>query len=280
MSIRSLPQIKALEGATNLSFEPGQASLARWNPGVRAATDAADTISIYDVIGADPWTGEGVSAKRIAAALRSIGAKDVVVNLNSPGGDFFEGIAIYNLLREHAGKVTVKVMGLAASAASVIAMAGDAIEISSVGFLMVHNAWAIAIGNQHDMRAAAETLAPFDDAMAGLYAARAKVDKSVAAGWMDKETWFNGAQAIDAGLADALLPNDQLAESDEPAAKALNASRQIEAALRAYGYSRGQARGLLQESRGMPGAAANAKPSAGDVTAADLLRLAKTIRGE
>jgi ATP-dependent Clp protease protease subunit len=129
------------------------------------------------VIGQDPWTGEGVTSKADRGALRPSARSDVTVNINSPGGDFFEGIAIYSLLREHPHNVTVKVMGLAASAASIIAMAGDKIEISDIGFLMVHNAWALAVGNRHDMREAADTLEPFDDAMAGLYAARAGVDQ-------------------------------------------------------------------------------------------------------
>ncbi|TKA83994.1 Clp protease ClpP, partial [Sulfitobacter sp. 15WGC] len=73
--------------------------------------------------------GDGVTSKRIAGALRSIGERDVRVDINSPGGDFFEGVAIYNMLREHKAKVTVNVLGLAASAASVIAMAGDEIKV-------------------------------------------------------------------------------------------------------------------------------------------------------
>ena len=88
-----------------------------------AEADEGATISIYDVIGEDWWTGEGVTAKRIAAALRAIGKEPVTVAINSPGGDMFEGLAIYNLLREHEGEVNVKVLGLAASAGSVIASA-------------------------------------------------------------------------------------------------------------------------------------------------------------
>ncbi|MFT2622165.1 head maturation protease, ClpP-related, partial [Escherichia coli] len=71
---------------------------------------------------------------------------------NSPGGDMFEGLAIYNLLREHEGEVNVKVLGLAASAGSVIAMAGDTVQIARAGFLMIHNAWVVAMGNRNDLR--------------------------------------------------------------------------------------------------------------------------------
>ena len=90
--------------------------------------------------------------------------------------------------------VTVQVMGIAASAASVIAMAGDEILIPESGFLMIHDAWALAIGNRHDMRAAADLLEPFDGAMASVYAARSGQDKETVAQWMDDETWFNGGK--------------------------------------------------------------------------------------
>lgn len=283
MSLRRLPDIRAFErpAGDGLSPIPADPALARWKPGIHAVTaDASSTISIYDVIGQDPWTGEGVTAKRIAGALRAIGSNDVTVNVNSPGGDFFEGIAIYSLLREHPHNVTVKVMGLAASAASIIAMAGDRVEISSVGFLMVHNAWALAVGNRHDMREAADTLEPFDDAMAELYAARAGVDKAEAAGWMDKETWFNGNQAIEAGLADALLPATEIEQTDDTGAKALAAVRRVDAALARQGMPRSERKSLLGELKG--GMTGSAPPTAmtgsGDLSAADLQQIINIFR--
>jgi len=276
MTLRSLPEIKAFDKLSTLAFEPDESALARWNPGVQAASGSDDTvISIYDVIGEDPWTGGGVTTKGIAGLLRRIGAQAVTVNLNSPGGDFFEGIGIYNLFREHPAKVTVKVMGLAASAASVIAMAGDEIQISEVGFMMVHNAWAIAIGNRHDFRVAADTLEPFDDAMAALYASRAGVEKEVASGWMDDETWFNGSQAVEAGLADGILAAAEIGEADRDQTKSLAAVRRVDVALAKQGLPRSERRTLLSEiKRGTPDAAAPATHDAGaDLSAcfADLL---------
>src|SRR5690606_10809382 len=92
---------------------PGEAFEA-WAAQPKAAGEAADNvISIFDVIGEDWWTGEGFTAKRCAGALRKIGNRDVVVQINSPGGDVFEGMAIYNLLRSHPANVTVEVMGIA-----------------------------------------------------------------------------------------------------------------------------------------------------------------------
>lgn len=279
MSQRKLPKIQAFDRLSeDLSPVPADHALARWTPGVKAATEGDQTvISIYDVIGEDPWTGDGMTSRKMAGILRNIGARDVTVNVNSPGGDFFEGIAIYNLLREHPHHVTVKVMGLAASAASVIAMAGDKILISEIGFLMIHNAWAVAIGNRHDMTAAASTLEPFDDAMAGLYATRAGIEKAEAAKWMDAETWFNGSQAIEAGLADALLSSDEIQQTNDSGAKSLAAVRRVDAALARQGLPRSERKSLIVEMKGgKPGAAPSAMPGAGDI-AADLGQLSESI---
>ena len=146
MSLRQLPEIRA-ERRRRRPVRHASRRARTLGAEVRAAGNDANSISIYDSIG-ENWEGTGVTAKRISAALRAIGDKDVVVNINSPGGDFFEGVAIYNLLREHQGRVTVQVMGLAASAASVIAMAGDEILMGDGSFLMIHNAgpWPSAIG--------------------------------------------------------------------------------------------------------------------------------------
>lgn len=249
MSLRPLPEVRAFAPVNSLSWEPRQDAVERWNVGVRAAEAGADNvISIYDVIGADFWTGEGFTSKRMAAALRGIGARDVVVNLNSPGGDFFEGVAIYNLLREHKGSVTVNIMGLAASAASVIAMAGDVINIGRTAFLMIHNAWGGAVGNRHDFRAAADQLEPFDQAMAELYASRSGMTANEAGALMDAETWFSGSQAIERGLADALLSDEALkAEGSDP--KAQGTLRQVDRILAKHGLSRRERNALFADLR-------------------------------
>ncbi|MGV6840573.1 MAG: head maturation protease, ClpP-related [Planktomarina sp.] len=183
--------------------------LARWNPDVRAADDNKDdaTISILGVIGED-WYGDGVSSKRIAAALRNIGERDVTVFINSPGGDFFEGLAIYNLLNEHPGEVTIKILGLAASAASVIAMAGDNVLIARAGFLMIHNTWVCACGDRHALREVSDWLEPFDNVAVDVYHARSGVSAKTLSAMLDKETWIAGKDAVDQGFADALLGDD------------------------------------------------------------------------
>jgi ATP-dependent protease ClpP protease subunit len=253
MTLRNLPEIKAGRLPTVCAFVSDPDAIDRWNAGIMAASQTPDnTISILDVIGEDFWSGGGVTSKRVAAALRAIGDQDVFVDLNSPGGDFFEGVAIYNLLRAHPRKVTVRVLGLAASAASVIAMAGDEIQIGKAGFLMVHNAWVVAIGNRHDLAEAAKTMEPFDDAMATVYADRAKVKKSKAAEWMDNETWFNGEQAVAEGLADTFLAADQVTEDKTKAAsvKGVSAMRRVEARLAKTGLPLGECRSLIGEIKG------------------------------
>lgn len=271
MSLRDLPEIKTERLPTVCAFEPDADAVERWNAGLNAAATDDNTISILEVIGEDFWTGGGVTAKRISAALRAIGDREVVVNINSPGGDFFEGVAIYNALRAHPQKVTVRILGLAASAASVIAMAGDEIQIGKAGFLMVHNAWVIAMGNRHDLADAARTMEPFDDAMASLYADRSGAKKTKAAEWMDNETWFNGEQAVAEGLADGFLAADAVAEDKTKAEelRGVNATRRVDALLAKSGMPRSERRALLADAKGgTPGAAPTVTHDADDFVAA------------
>lgn len=246
MSIKSLPAAPGGRPCAAVSSYLAPRAFERWDSGVRAAdTDEDRTISVYDVIGQDWWTGEGVTAKRIAGALRSMGSGPVTVNLNSPGGDMFEGLAIYNLLREHQGEVTVKIFGLAASAASIIAMAGDTVQIARAGFLMIHNCWVVAQGNRHDLREFAEFMGPFDTAMADIYAARTGLDLEDIQSQMDGETWIGGSKAIDQGFADDLLASDQVDKSEGKATA--SAVRRLEAALRASGMPRSETLKLIHD---------------------------------
>jgi ATP-dependent protease ClpP protease subunit len=253
MSKRTLPGAPEGRPCAGVTSQVQPRAFDRWNAGVRAAAEQEDdrSISVYDVIGYDYWTGEGVTAKRIAAALRSMGAGPVTVNVNSPGGDMFEGLAIYNLLREHDGEITVKVLGLAASAASIIAMAGDTVQIARAGFLMIHNAWVMAIGNRNDLIEIAETLKPFDDAMASIYAARTGQDQAAIAKLMDAETWIGGEAAVEDGFADELLPSDQVQKGAGKASA--SAARRIEAGLRASGMPKSEAMRLISEFKSSSG---------------------------
>lgn len=271
MSLKQLPAIKVNADARAVDWDVREDALAKWNPAVRAAEDDMPSISIYEQIGYDPWDGTGVTVKRIDAALRNIGKQDVVVNINSPGGSFFEGLAIYNRLRQHEAKVNVRVVGLAASAASAIAMAGDSIEIGRAAFLMIHNVWGLVIGNRHDLGQVAQEFEAFDGSLAGLYAAQSGMDEADIATMMDAETWLNGQEAVDKGFADGLLAADQVKEDGQAsqAAAHMLARKQVEKALQKDGKSRAEQRQLiaaLMEFDGKPGAAVNeggAKPGAG-----------------
>ncbi|WP_136652916.1 head maturation protease, ClpP-related [Paracoccus aeridis] len=280
MTLRSAPPISLTHPPKVQGWDPDPALLEKWTPGLRAgpgreSVTGSRTISILDVIGADGLTGEGVTARRVAAALRAITADEITVDINSPGGDFFEGVAIYNMLRADPRRVTVRILGLAASAASVIAMAGDEVRIGRAGFLMVHNAWVVAIGNRHDMAAAAETMLPFDAAMAEIYAAKAGVDLAQAGAWMDAETWFSGAQAVEAGLADGFLTADVV--ETETSGSGPSALRRIDSLLAKQNISRSERRALLAELRGTQDAAAPVTPRADDDWAAAARSLILTL---
>lgn len=261
MSKRKLP-------AATVSRRPGVRSdvvpsiVERWNAGIMSAATDDASIDVLDVIGEDFW-GEGVTAKRIASHLRRLGAEaDVTVNINSPGGDFFEGLAIYNTLREHKGRVTVRILGLAASAASVIAMAGDDVRIARAGFLMVHNTWVVAMGDRHDLRDVADWLETFDATAVDLFASRTGIEAEKIAGLLDRETWIGGQAAVDGGWADALLASDEI-EAGEPADPQQKTLRKLEMYLSRGGASRSERREMVKDIvGGTPSAAPSGMPSA------------------
>lgn len=234
MSLRNLPEIKGLKRPQNYQWDAPSDVLGKWSEKPMAAEgDDPNTISIYDVIGEDYWSGGGFTAARTAAALRSIGNNPVTVNINSPGGDMFEGIAIYNLLREHPKEVTVQVMGWAASAASIIAMAGDEINMGLGSFMMVHNAWGMIVGNRHDMSDGSELFASFDAAIADIYAARTGLERADIVALMDGETFMGASDAVDKGFADKVdgTMEAKAAADDAQQPDGLMARRRIEAAL-------------------------------------------------
>jgi ATP-dependent Clp protease, protease subunit len=263
MSKRQLHRPHALQRPAGLQWDAPSTALERWAGAPLAATgDDPATVSIYEMIGEDFWSGEGFTAKKMGGILRAIGDRDVTVRLNSPGGDMFEGLAIYNQLAEHKGAVTVKVMGLAASAASIIAMAGDEIQMGLGSFLMIHNCWGVVIGNQADLRDAAGLFATFDGAMADIYADRTGIARDEIAAMMDGETWLASGDAIAKGFATGTLADEPQPES-EPAARAdLSARRRLDALLARQGVPRSERRKLLREASGTPDAAGSDMPRA------------------
>lgn len=173
---------------------------------------------LYDAI--DSWYG--VSAKDVLAELLALSADELHVHLNSPGGDYFEAVAILNGLLAHPAAITVHVDGLAASAASVIAMAGETLIMGIGAQLMIHNSRTVAIGTAADLTASAALLSSIDGDIAALYAERAAAtgvgdgDPAIWRAAMDAETWYTAAEAVAVGLADSMA-GAAAADPAEPA---------------------------------------------------------------
>jgi len=162
-------------------------------------------IYLYDTIGKD-FFGEGVTADYVRKELdKAKKNEQVIVRINSPGGDVWEGEAIYNMLTRR-GNIKVAIDALAASAASFIAMAGDEIEIAENATVMIHEAWTMGFGNKRDIAKTVDRLKAIDDQIAAKYAARAggKRDATTFLANMENETWFSAQEAVDAGLADRI----------------------------------------------------------------------------
>jgi len=257
-----------------LSFQIPKNLLDKWDDSLRVKAEG-NVIEILDVIGFDYLDG-GITVKNIKEKLSAIGDNnEVTVVLNSPGGDMFEGIAIYNALKSHKGKVTIDVIGIAASAASVIAMAGDEIRIAKSAFFMIHNAWVVAAGNKNEFIELAEYLKPFDENMAQIYADKTSEDIAVITSMMDAETWLNGTKSVESGFADSIL-NETIEQEDTT--ESLAALRLVEAALRGFGYSRGETKNLLKEIKnGTPSAAKDTISSVNLEETAELTASLKTI---
>ncbi len=139
---------------------------------------------------------------------------DVTVWINSPGGNVFAAAEIYTMLRDYAGSVTVKIASIAASAASVVAMAGDRVQMSPTALLMIHDPSTIAMGNTKDMEKAIETLNEVKEAIVNAYAAKTGIRRSKIAELMSNETWMNARKAMELGFCDEILYENK--PQDEP----------------------------------------------------------------
>jgi ATP-dependent Clp endopeptidase proteolytic subunit ClpP len=177
---------------------------------MQAQGDSAE-ILIYEEIGASFWGG-GVSPSQFAQDLKALGdIKTLNVRINSPGGDVFDGATIYNLLAQHSATVNIYVDGLAASAASLVAMAGDKICMADNAMMMIHNAWGCMAGDANDLRIFADVLQKVSETMCNTYAKRSGMKASDVQALMDKETWFNAQECVDEGLADEIVQPDEVA---------------------------------------------------------------------
>lgn len=157
-------------------------------------------ITIYGVIGTS-WWQDSFSAKDINDAIIAAGSNDIIINLNSPGGDAFDGIAIYNRLRRHEGKVTVHVDGWACSAASVFPMAADEVIMGLGSMMMIHEASNIVWGTKTDMRKEADVLDELEEGIIDIYMTKANVSREEIREKVDAETWFSAKRAVEIGFA-------------------------------------------------------------------------------
>lgn len=161
-------------------------------------------LQVYDVIGAD-FFGEGITVGNFSDAMKEAGEySSIKLRINSPGGDVFEAVAIYNLLRNAGKPVNVVVEGLAASAASVIAMAGDQVTMGEGSVMMIHNAMMMAFGNAAELRKSADVLDTVSGSIADIYAANTGLAKADIQKLMDAETWMDAEESVEKGFADAI----------------------------------------------------------------------------
>lgn len=157
-------------------------------------------IYIYEDIG-ESWYG-GVTAKSFSEELKSIGnVEQLDIYINSPGGNVFDGVAIYNQIVRFDAKKTVHIDGIAASIASIIAMAGDDINIAENAMVMIHNPWGVAIGSASEMRKAADSLDKVRQTLVDTYIARTGQTAGQIGEWMDAETWMSADEAVTRGFA-------------------------------------------------------------------------------
>lgn len=259
-----------------IKFDVPVSALERWNKKIHAAEKTGEhVVNIYSTVG-EYGDGEGITAGSVSRILDKAGDEDIVVNINSGGGDFFEGLAIHTLLKEHAGNVKVNVVGLAASAASIIAMAGDEISISEEGFMMIHNSWMMAIGNSEDLKEISEMLAKFDDSMAKLYAKVTGIDEKEIREMMAAETWLSGSDAVDRGFATSFIGEDEIEIVDEiPQPKAY---KKVDLELARAGVPRSERRALLKQITTDTPRAVEVTPSADNALNKALLSLLSTIK--
>ena len=224
------------------------------------AADSGDhaDILIYSEIGESFWT-ETVDAKSFVTDLQELDVATIAVRINSPGGSVFDGVAIYNALKRHPAAVTTHVDGVAASIASIVALAGDRVVMAKNATMMIHNPWSMAMGDAAELRKTADLLDKLRGTLLSTYADKSGQPDDVIAEAMDAETWYDADEAVAFGLADVIenyeAPIAQLAQFSP---KALDRFRhtpdRIAAALRERPKQATDTKGSVT-NQGNPGSA-------------------------
>ena len=171
----------------------------------------------------------GVSDQDIMGALDAMGGRDIWIELKSDGGDVFEGLSIYNQLSKYAGSVTIEIDSLAASIASVIAMAGDDVAIHESSFLMIHNPWTVAAGDAAEFRSVANVLDMIGRETAGIYAKKSGGEAEAFLAMMTSDTYLTSAEAEQLGLVDRVLTGGVAGAKREPVVSAASFPKRTQA---------------------------------------------------
>jgi len=171
--------------------------------------DDVAEIFIYDVIGED-WYG-GVSAKQFIDDLGKVSAKNITLRINSPGGDVFDGAAIYNAIQSHEANIHVSIEGLAASMASVVAMAGDTVSMAENALMMIHDPWTMAVGDAGELRKTADTLDKVRSTLLNAYVKKADIESDKISDMMTEETWMDANEALEMGFIDSISDQVKMA---------------------------------------------------------------------
>jgi len=208
-----------------------------------AAGDPA-TVQIFDQIGEDWYGGSGLSAKQFSDVLNEIGNGPLLVEINSPGGNVWDGLSIYNQLRGRKAPVTTRVVGIAASIASIIALAGDRVEMADAALMMIHDPSGMASGTSEDMRKMAEALDQHAEVLVGVYNKKTGRSAESIRAAMKAETWFTTAEALAFGLVDKPIKQLAMAAKWHPRAVTKTAPETVKNNLR---------RGLEQYEEGLAG---------------------------
>ena len=155
----------------------------------------------------ETWWGDEITPQMFRSELNAAEG-DIDLWINSPGGDCYAAAQIYNMLMEYKGNVTVKIDGIAASAASVVAMAGSTVEISPLGMLMIHNPMTVSIGDTHEMERTITFLAEIKESIINAYEIKTGLSRAKISRLMDAQTWMNAKKAVELGFADSVLYTD------------------------------------------------------------------------
>lgn len=196
-----------------------------------AAAGEPSTVQIFDQIGEDWFGGSGLSGKQFADVLSAVGDGPLLVEINSPGGNVWDGLSIYNQLRGRRAPVTTRVVGIAASIASIIALAGDKVEMADAALMMIHDPSGMASGTSEDMRKMADALDQHAEVLVGVYQKKTGRSSEAIRAAMKAETWFTTPEALAFGLADKPIQQLAMAAKWHPRAVSKTAPPDVRSAL-------------------------------------------------